>query len=157
MSVWLEGSMVSHFGSFKKKLVRIWLCSFKQGVSHWSRLAEREKHLFTSQLFWPPSFLAVFCSLFVAPKAPCPGTLARVSPGGVPKLWSPWAKELQPFIRNNQIPGVLPKDQLLPLFLSYPSQSCLTGEPFSRREGTAWWEMGRKGKTRMWLTEANKK
>lgn len=80
--------MVSHFGSWKKKWGRIWLCFIKQGFAHWSGLAEREQHLFTSQLSWLLLFLTVFDSLFVTPKH---HALAPAgAPGGVKKLWSPW-------------------------------------------------------------------
>lgn len=131
------------------------MCSFKQGFSHWSRLGEREKHLFTSQLLWPPSFLAVFCSLFVTPKrharSPEPGHLL-----GVSQSCGPGGQRSCHLLREIINPWGLAEGAAAPPFPT-PGQSCLPRVPFSRQEGTARWEMGRKGKTRMWLAEANKK
>lgn len=38
-----------------------------------------------------------------------------------------------------------------------PGQPCLPRKPLSPQEGTARWEMGRKGETRLWLSKDNEK
>lgn len=148
--------MVSHFGSFKKKSVRLGCVLLNRGF-HTGADLRKEKSIYSPVSSCGRLLSLLRFALSLSPRSVVPGPLSQGISWGVPELWSPWAKELPPFMRNNKALGVLPKDQLLPLFLSYSGQSCLPGEPLSRREGTARWEMGRKGKPRMWLTEANKK
>lgn len=83
--------MVSHFGSFKKKSGRIWLCSFKRGFSLRGRAAQREKRSFSSRFLCSPCF-ALSSSLSLCPRG--------ASPRGVPQPRAPRAREAQPLLRH---------------------------------------------------------
>lgn len=135
MSVWLEGSMLSHFGSFKKKSGRIWLCSFKRGFSLRGRAAERQKRFFSKQFLSPCFALSLSPSL-----CPQPGHLP-----GRPTPWSPRAREAQPLLRETQTPG--PADG--------PAAPACPALPSLKAQLGGKWE--EKGKAGMWLPEASEK
>lgn len=54
-------------------------------------------------------------------------------------------------------PWGLAKGLAAPPLPLLPGQPYLPRKPLSPQEGTAWWEMGRKGETKLWLSKDNKK